>query len=401
MYKDSQDLNAKIHLQYESWFLVLKLSLLSHFFIFSILPPSANGSTEQVFIQDIRLMGAELVDDMFYQWLKDPPLASNVSLTLTDISAPIGLDSRFNDLIENRIYELIQKNPQLKITLSHCAACQQLIAVSNSTQTILSRGIDQPEVLAGILKINPNSLALSLNFEARSRELILIAQIFEVAPPQKIHWAHRYSTNMGLRQTLREAAPLISLEDARKVQNQILMGREPMKLVSRLHIRNFQSSSELGALQPLLFIEQSLESEILPWRDQRVGLSVGLTSIRDAYSGWTLGGRYSNLMMRETPSLIYPDLYWFFGLQYLRLQGLGAAVFAEDQIDVAKLLKENEDPKVSLTSYQIGLEALIKYRFGLSVYIEYFPGLENSRVVAMKSFVLPYQGVGTALVFQW
>ena len=241
-------------------------------------------ATEEVIIQDLRIMSSELVDDMIYQWIKDPPLNAQNSVVLADISAPIGVDSRFNDFIENRIYELLQKNPHLQLSLIHCSACHQLVSHSNPERTIIRRGIDLPEVLNGLLKATPGALALSLNFEARDREISLQAHIFELASPQKIVWAHRYSSNMGLRSTLREANNLISLEEARKIQNNIIAGREPIKFVSRLQIHNFQTQSELGAIPPLLFIEQSLESEVLPFRNKRIGLIVkALKGIDDEY----------------------------------------------------------------------------------------------------------------------
>lgn len=355
----------------------------------------------EVIYSDLRLLASELIDDMVYSWLKEPPVAANMSIVLADISAPVGVDARFNDLIENRLYELFSKNPDLSLKLVHCSACQQWVTITNPHRTILQRGVDQPEALKGFLLLSPNALALSLQFEAREREIILLAHIFELTGSQKIVWAKRFSTHMGLRQTLREANPLLSLNEARQIQNQILEGREPMKLVSRFHVHNFQSQSKLGAIPPLLFAEQSVEGEVLPWRKQRLGLSVGMTSIKDSLSGWSLGGHYSQLMFRETPSLIYPDLYWFFGLNYMRLTGLGAAVFGEDQIDLAKLLKENEDPKTSHTIYQIGFEVFIKHRFGMNVYVEYFPALKNSKVIQEQSFIFPYHALGTGMVFQW
>lgn len=362
---------------------------------------STPSTSSEIIFSDLRLMAAELIDDMVYSWTKDHPTQPNASLVLADLSAPVGLDTRFNDLVENRLYELLQKHPQLTLKLIHCSACQQWMTVSTPQRTTISRGIDQPETLEGLKKLSPGALGLSLQFEARDRELFLLAQIFEISPPQKIVWAKRFSTTMGVRQTLREANPLISLEEARQAQNQILQGREPMKLITRLQIHNFKSKSDLGGIPPLIFAEQSLEGEILPYRNQRAGISVGVTSLKDSLSGWSFGGRYSHLMFRQTPSLVYPDFYWFVGVQYLRLQGLGAALFAEDQIDLAKLLKENEDPKASHTVYQFGFEALIKYRFGITVYWEYFPNLEGSRVISEQSFLLPYHGLGTGMVFQW
>lgn len=362
---------------------------------------TAMAAQDEILFPDIRFMAAELVDELVYQWLKNPPVSTQTHLVLADVSAPVGLDSRFNDLIENRLFELFLKNPQLQLSLVHCSSCLQYVAVSNPQKTIIRRGIDQPEALSGFLKIAPHTLGLAMNFEAQGRELILQAHIFELAPPQKIVWAQRFSTHMGVRQSLREAAPLMSLESARKIQNEMIQGNDRLKFVTRMQIHSFQSQKPNYTIMPLIFAEQSIEGESLPARNQRFGLSAGITSIRDSYSGWTLGGHYSRLMLRDTPSLIHPDLYWFFGAHYMRLQGVGAVVFTEDQLDIAKLLKENEDPKASLTAYHYGFEVFVKYRFGLAVYLEYIPALDNSKIIAKENFILPYNGLGTALVFQW
>ncbi len=357
-------------------------------------------SKEEIIFRDLHIMAAELVDDMVYSWLKNPPFSNQTQVTIVEITAPVSLDNRFNTVIENRLYELFQKNPQLKIELVHCSSCSQIVSYSNSEKTIISRGIDQPEVLNGILKLAPKTMALSLNFEVQEREIYLQSHIFELAPPQKILWAQKYSTSMGVRASLREATPLLSLESAREIQNKILIGREPLKFISRLQIHNFETD-ENYTLPPLLFGEQSLEGEILPERNQKFGLSVGVGSVRDSYSGWTVGGRYSKLMFRDSPSLIHPDMYWFLGVQYMRLQGPGAAVFAENQLDLNKLINSDDDPKASLTNYQFGFEALIKYKFGLSVYLEFIPALSKSKIIHEQSLIIPYHGIGTALVFQW
>ena len=193
---------------------------------------------------------------------------------------------------------------------------------------------------------------------------------------------------------------MISLDQARKEQRLLLEGRDPSQFVTRLSIRNF-SGEQAQTPVPLLFAEQSFETVLLPQRKQRAAFTLGFASLKDTLEGWSAGGHLASLLMRETPSLSQPDLYWFAGFHYVRLKGPGAAVFQEGQINVDTLLGGKE-PKASMVAWRLGVELFVKYRLGINAFIEYIPTLKDSETVAEESLLgIPYHDWGISMVIKW
>ncbi len=355
--------------------------------------------TIEPILLDLRLMGSDLVDEMVHDWLSSPIFRLERPLALTHVSAPIGLDGRFSDLVENRLFEVITANPALKIKLTHCGICRQMVAKSTPQGTLIARGIDQPEVLNDLINRIPNLLALDLNFEVEGRELVLRAVIFEPQKDQRILWAKRYSWSRSSRSLLRDAQPLLSLEQARKQQNAILEGRDQLQLVSRVSVRNFYSPI---AISPLAFFEQSVEGALLPDRAYRAAFSLGFTSVRESIEGWSVGGHFASLMFRERPSLIHPDVWWFLGFHYVRVRGPDAAPFAQEQLDVDRILSTGKEPRASFVAYRLGLESHLKYRFGLMAFLEYVPLFEDREFIEQKVVLgIPYHAAGVGVLFRW
>jgi hypothetical protein len=366
-----------------------------------VLMPFARADDE-VIRQDIRLMGADLVDELIYAWLKAPPLGGGRGLVLTEVNAPIGLDERFTVMVENRLYELLAQNPGLRLALHHCSACTGWVAKSNPTQTRISRGIDQPNVLAELASVSPDLLALSLSYEAEGRDLVLRARIYELLGHQKILWAQTFSTSMSSRRLLRDAHQLISLEEAREEQRRILAGRDPIDLMTRIFIRNFNVSAGPINQAPLPFIEQSLETIFPPDRTSRAGLNVGFCSLRSSIEAWSFGGHYMRLLFNRSPSLISPDLYFVFGFNYIRMRGPAAAVFGAKQVDPSILSNLDSEPKATLVTYRYGFETHVKYRLGFTAFLENIPILDDNEAFSEETLLfLPYHSFGIGAVFRW
>jgi hypothetical protein len=360
------------------------------------------GQAEEIIRQDIRLMGTDLIDDLVYSWLVSPPLGGSKGVVLTEVNAPIGLDERFGVTVENRLYEVISHNPGIKINLHHCNACTTWITKSNPTKTIISRGIDQPDALAELSGISPDLMGLSLHFEAEARELVLRAKIYELRGSQRIVWAQTYSTSMSSRRLLRDAYPLISVNEAREEQQRALAGRDVIQVSTRTVIRIFNVGGGLLNQAPLPFIEQSLETILGADRNTRAGLTVGFSSLREAMEAWSFGGHYSRLLFERRPSLISPDLYFTMGFHYIRMRGPTAAVFGAKQLEIAQLAKLTKEPKASLVNYRIGLEAHIKYRLGFIAFLENVPILDDNESFEEEEFLaIPYHLYGVGVVFLW
>lgn len=358
------------------------------------------ASSTEVVRMDIRLMGTDLVDELVYEWKKSPVSSEPTPLILAEVIAPVGLDDRFQIEMENRLAEVLRLSPGVPISLVHCSVCARMVAKSTPQGTLISRGIDQPEVLNELEKQFPGRQALSLHFEATGRELQLRARIFELKPPQKIVWAKTLSTSMSARRALQDPARIVGVEEARREQNEILAGRSTLGFTSRPVIRIFNSAESAVQVAPLPFFEQSVESQLLPNRTVTAGFTLGFTSLKDSVQAWTVGGHISKLI--GEPSLINPDLLVFLGAHYIRMRGPTAAVFSADgETRYLLAIKPEAEPKATLVAFRLGLEMHIKYRLGMLAFMENVPILKNSETVATKKAILSYHALGWGIVWRW
>lgn len=365
------------------------------------------GAEEEPIRLDLRLMASDLIDDVVYSWLQSRPVPGSgpTNLIVAEIQAPVGIDTRFEQDMENHLFEDLRANPQLPIKLVHCSLCRQWVTVSNPKRTVMARTLSLPEGREELAQY-PHLNALSLHFDVIGRDLVLWAEIYEVAPPQRVLWAQRYSHSTSARSVLRDPNHLVSIGEAREEQKRLIAGRETIQAVTRFPIRTFagkkDNRSGANEISPLIFLEQSFESVLSPRRNRRAGLSVGVTSIKGSMQGWSFGASFAQLLFRNEPSLTEPDVYVRAAVNYLRLEGSGAAVFSKNQIDVNKLINSGDDPRASLTAFQLGLEAHVKYRFGFNVFFEYIPVLDSSPTIeTRKEILIPIHSIGVAGVFLW
>jgi len=364
-------------------------------------PSSAVVPGAEVIRMDIRLMGADLVDELVYEWKKKSPATDPLQLILAEIIAPVGLDDRFQLAVENRLYEVLRLNPDLPITLVHCSLCSRMVAKSTPQGTIITRGIDQMDALVELEKQMPGRIALALHFEAVGRELQLRARIFQLQPPQKIIWAMTLSTSMSARRALQDPTRIIGLDEARREQNEIIAGRSPISISTRPVLRMFNSANSAVQVAPLPFFEQSVESQLLPERKVTSAITFGFSSLKDSLSAWTVGGHVAKLLGES--SLTQPDLHMFLGVHYIRMRGPTAAVFSADGENLfLQQIRPGAEPKASLVAFRLGLEVHVKYRLGMLVFLENIPLLKESKTVDTKSgFGFPYHAMGWGVLWRW
>ncbi len=367
----------------------------------SSLAQAADDEVEHIYV-DIRALGSDLLDEMVYTWLDKPPIPKGSGLILADVDAPMGLDSRFSTQMENRLYELLQQNPNIDVQLIHCAVCKRWVAKSTPQQTIIARGIDQPEVLENFQGAAAQRYAMHLSFEAAGRELTLRAQIYELSSVQRVIWARTYVSSLTARSVLQQDAPLVSLEQARRTQADILAGREEVEVTTRGVVRIFNLKGDVLDIAPIPFIEAAAESIARPSRNFRMALTLGFASLADSVKAWSFGAQVSRLLFRKTPSLATPDLYVTFGAQFIRMQGPAAATFGETQIDVSRILDRNKEPKASLVAYRLGLETHAKFRLGAMAFLENIPLLDDNPFIKEEELAfIPYHAFGFGVVYRW
>jgi len=352
---------------------------------------------------DLRLMASDLVDDMVYTWLQGAPVSGPTSLVVAEIDAPVGVDHRFDEEIENHLYELLRANPKLPLSLVHCALCRQTMAVSNPKRTVMGRALNMPEGQE-MLSHYPHTYALALHFDVVERDLALWAEIYEIASPQRVVWAKRYSTSTSSRALLQDPNHLVSISEAREEQRKIIAGHDSMQTITRFPVRTFAAASNANTtaeIPPVIFLEQWLEGIMGPHRNRRAGVGFGLTSIKDAMQGWSLGASYAQLLFRDEPSLTQPDVWVRFAATYMRLEGPQAAVFGSNQLDVNHLINSDDTPRAGLMGYQLGIEVFAKNRIGLGAFVEYIPLLDSNQAIATRNILVPFHSLGVTGVFLW
>lgn len=352
----------------------------------------AFGDVGQVI--DIRLMGTDLIDDMFYDFYNKPPFAEQTSLVLSRVSAPVGLSKGFEDFVENRLWQLAQEHPKTNINFIYCQLCSQWIVSSNAKSTIMEKGLDSPTLLKEFPTHTLPQYALSLVFEAEESDLVLLAQIYQVKPPQQIIWAKKYRTSRYSPLALQKKYPLLSLEKAQEQNLRLIYKQEPLQWVTRFNLRSFNNNNEMP---PMFFVEQSLETTQIPHNNSKLGFTVGFSSIKSLMEAWSVGGHYARLLMNKRPTLSMPDLYFIAGASYIRLKGPAALPFATG-VDALEIYKE---PRASIVSYRWGLEAHVKHRYGLLVFAEFFQSHKDSDRLKKENIGLPYHLIGTGMVVKW
>ena len=198
----------------------------------------------------------------------------------------------------------------------------------------------------------------------------------------------------------------MTLSEARATQDAIIHKKDPLEFVTRVSFRMFNLSGDTGgalSTAPVLFLEQSIEGVLLPRRNRRMAFTVGATSIESTMSGYSVGGHFAQLLFRDEPSLSNPDLYVFAGFHFVRLRGPGAAPYAQEQLDMAKLLGDGTEPRAAIVTYRLGLETHIKNRFGFLAFIEDVPAFDKSKIIASDKFlgIIPYKDYGFGMVVRW
>ncbi|MCX6127112.1 MAG: hypothetical protein NTV34_20505, partial [Proteobacteria bacterium] len=179
----------------------------------------------------------------------------------------------------------------------------------------------------------------------------------------------------------------------------------PLKFVTRATMRMFSiiSSAGFGATSnaPVLFLEQSVESQLLPKKDRRMAFTIGATSIDKAMWGYSVGGHFANLLFKNEPSLIYPDVYLILGMQFVRMRGPAALIYGAEELDIDKIRNQSSEPRASLMTYRLGVEAHIKNRFGALIFIENAPTLSKSRLIKQEKLLgITYHNYGAGMAMQ-
>ncbi|MBS1149353.1 MAG: hypothetical protein H6Q89_1051 [Myxococcaceae bacterium] len=332
----------------------------------------------------LQLQAYDLLDELVFGWLGEPPFALQTPVVLADVSVPVGFSSGLQALIENHFTTLLIKNPSTHLTLSHCPECTSLVVHSGSKGTIVSRGVDQPEALSAAGKISGSRHAIFLDFEVEGAALVLRARITALEPNLPIVYAKTLSTLTTSAAMLRHPERLKSAEGARQEYLDALEGRGIFLVPIRIGVRTYNPRSDSLRVTPFVWLSFGIEASLSQARAWTAGVSFGLSWAPELHVAWEAQARIARLVSGSTVSLTRPDLYVFVGGGVISVYGQEALAF-RNRIptieDLELIFKRPGEPNYTFGTIQLGLELRVKNRVGVVLFVESAPGINDSEAI--------------------
>lgn len=332
----------------------------------------------------LQLQAYDLLDELVFTWINEPPFPLQTPLVLADVSVPVGFSSGLQAMIENHFTTLLIKNPSTHATLAHCPECTSLVVHSGAKGTIVSRGFDQPEALSTAAKLSGSKHAVFLDFEIEGAALVLRARITSLEPDLPIVYAKTLSTMTSSAAMLRAPERLKSAEEARKEYLDALEGRGIFIVPIRIGVRAFATRSENLRVSPFVWLSFGVEASLSQARAWTAGISLGLSWAPELHVAWEGQARIARLISGSVVSLTRPDLYVFVGGAVISVYGREALAFRNriPTIEELTILFRNPgEPNYTYGTVQLGLQLRVKNRVGLILFVESAPGINDSETI--------------------
>jgi hypothetical protein len=355
----------------------------------------------------VHLAAYDLIDELVYGWSSEPIFQSPTPVVLASVTVPVGLGTGMQALLENHIASVLGHNPTSNVRLVHCPTCTAVVVHSGPEGTVVSRGIDNPAVLAELGGVTGQH-ALFVDVEAEGAWLVLRARLTRLTPDLPIVWSHTLATSASTPALLRQPESLKSAAEARQEFVDALRGRGPVIVPLRFAVRSYRRPDPSDARiavgpPPFLWLQSGIELAPTSGRAWTSSLLLGYSFVPQAYQGVMAQARVSRLVTGRVRSLTRPDLYLFVGGAAISVWGPATVAFQEEPVsaDAVLAFAEGEGPRTSFGALQLGVDLRLGNRIGLSSFLETMPDLANSR--NMGSYVrigtLGFQSLGTEVTF--
>lgn len=382
-------------------------------FVFALAAAPANASASDDAIQraqleraraqvagEIQLAAFDLLDELALTWKTAPLFAEPTAVVLADVSVPVGLGTGMQALIENHLSSVLIANPDTHVRLVHCPSCSGTVVHSGPDGTVVSRGIDQPDVLARVGD-GGGSHALFVDVEAQGQFLVLRARITRLTPELPIVWSRTFSSATSSAAMLRQPTDLKTVEEAREEYLTTLRGGGIVTIPVRFTLRTYATPyrRSVAGAPPFLWTQSGVE---LAPTDARVWMSSfmgGFAVVPQAYQGLMGQARFYRLLTGRARSITRPDLYGFLGGSVMTVWGPSAASFRQRRLTADELLADSagDPPRSTFPTLHFGADLRLGNRVGLSVFYETIPSLTNSPNLGEHIYFLglPWQVLGT------
>ncbi|MCP4809130.1 MAG: hypothetical protein GY913_13055 [Proteobacteria bacterium] len=331
----------------------------------------------------VQLSAYDLLDEMVYGWISEPVFATPTPVVLAGVTVPVGLGTGLQALLENHLNSLLLENPGSNIQLVHCPSCTAVVVHSGPEGTVVSRGLDNPEVLDDLGGASGRH-ALFIDIEAEGSWLVLRARITKLTPDLPIVWSHTASTSASTPALLRQPQHLKSAEEAREEYIETLESRGAVTIPLTLGIRTYaqpQGNNAGTAPPPFPWLQSGVELSPTGSQVWRSSFVVGYSFIPQAYQGLMGQARISRLLTGRYRSLTRPDLYLFGGGAVMSVWGPATGSFSNETLTVDQIITslEGDDPRATFGALHVGLDARIGNRVGVALFFETLPGFYDSR----------------------
>lgn len=349
---------------------------------------------------EVQLAAFDLIDELVLTWKQAPRFAEPTPVVLADVSVPVGLGTGMQALLENHLNSVLLANPDTGIQLVHCPSCTGMVVHSGPEGTVISRGVDQPEVLARLGE-NSDTYALFVDVEAQGQFLVLRARLTRLTPELPVVWSRTFSSSTSTAAMLREPTRLKTAEEAREEYLKTLRGSGIVTIPLRFTVRSYASPynrSTVGA-PPFLWIQSGVELSPTNARAWMASFMGGYAVVPDAYQGLMGQARFYRLLTGRARSITRPDLYGFVGGSTMTVWGPSAASFRRRRLTADELLADNagEPPRSTFATLHFGADLRLGNRVGLSAFYETIPSIVNSPNLGDYIYFLglPWQVFGT------
>lgn len=278
---------------------------------------------------------------------------------------------------------MLLANPGTNIELVHCPSCTAVVVHSGPEGTVVSRGMDNPEVLEELGSASGRH-ALFIDVEAEGTFLVLRARITRLTPDLPIVWSHTVSTSASTPALLREPRALKSAEEARQEYIDTLESRGRVTVPLRFGVRTYaqpQGNNAGTPPPPFPWIQSGVELSPTGAQVWRSSFVVGYSFIPQAYQGLMGQARIARLLTGRYRSLTRPDLYLFGGGAVMSVWGPATGSFSNETLTADQLILalEGDDPRATFGALHLGLDARLGNRVGIAVFLETLPGFYDSR----------------------
>ena len=353
----------------------------------------------------VQLSAYDLLDELVYGWATEPVFASPTPVVLASVTVPVGLGTGMQGLLENHLANLLIENPATNIQLSHCPSCTAVVVHSGPEGTVVSRGIDNPEVLEDLGGATGKH-ALFIDVEAEGTWLVMRARITRLTPDLPVVWSHTLSTSASTPALLRQPQNLKSAEQAREEYVDVLEATGPVSVPLRLGVRTYaipQGNNAGTAPPPFLWLQSGVELSPTGAQLWTASFLAGYAIIPQAYQGLMGQARISRLLTGNYRSLTRPDLYLFVGAAAFSVWGPATGSFSNQRLNADQVLINNTggDPRATFGGFHVGLDARLGNRVGVSVFLETLPGFQNSRNLGRYRTLgnIEFHSFGTEVTF--